>query len=109
MPTVQDRTETREVLHAVYEERLRQEQLKAEGRFSHTCADAEMPDSEALAVLTEEVGEVARAILESGRGRARSYDVLGRELQKELIQVAAVAVAWAEKLQKFGPGPSDNR
>jgi NTP pyrophosphatase (non-canonical NTP hydrolase) len=39
-----------------------------------------------LAVLMEEVGEVARAILE------------GKELtlQEELIQVAAVAIAWLE-------------
>ena len=37
-------------------------------------------------VLTEEVGEVARAVLEGKDG----------DLYKELIQVAAVASAWAE-------------
>jgi NTP pyrophosphatase (non-canonical NTP hydrolase) len=40
-----------------------------------------------LAVLTEEVGEVAKAILDHDH----------REMLEELIQVAAVAVAWLEK------------
>lgn len=42
-----------------------------------------------LAVLTEEVGEVARGLLE----RAALSDLKG-----ELVQVAAVAVAWAEAI-----------
>ncbi len=42
-----------------------------------------------MAVLTEEVGEVARAVLEN-----RSRD--NKQLRDELIQVAAVAVAWLE-------------
>lgn len=41
-----------------------------------------------LAVLTEEVGEVARAYLEHDPAQLRA----------ELIQVAAVAVAWLEAL-----------
>ena len=41
-----------------------------------------------VAVLTEEVGEVARAALE--------HDTDG--LRLELVQVAAVAVAWLEAL-----------
>lgn len=43
-----------------------------------------------LAVLIEEVGEVGRAIYEKEE-RAR--------LREELVQVAAVAVAWAETLE----------
>ena len=39
-----------------------------------------------VAVLTEEVGEVARAVLDSDEGNLRD----------ELVQVAAVAVAWLE-------------
>lgn len=42
-----------------------------------------------VAVLTEEVGEVARAVLEN-----KSAD--NEELREELVQVAAVAVAWLE-------------
>ena len=44
-----------------------------------------------LAVLVEEVGEVASALYD-GHGPNR--------LREELIQVAAVAVAWAETLPK---------
>ncbi len=44
---------------------------------------------EKLAVLTEEVGEVARAINDEQR-KAR--------LKRELVQVAATAVAWLEVL-----------
>lgn len=46
------------------------------------------PDSIRLAILTEEVGEVAKAIL----------DGKPVETGDELIQVAAVAVAWLEQL-----------
>lgn len=42
-----------------------------------------------LAVLTEEVGEVARGLLD----RAALLD-----LKAELVQVAAVAVAWVEAI-----------
>lgn len=51
--------------------------------------DSKMPNGseyERLGVLAEEFGEVARAILED--------DEEGREA--ELVQVAAVAVAWLE-------------
>lgn len=41
-----------------------------------------------VAVLTEEVGEVARAVLELDDAQLRT----------ELIQVAAVAVAWLEAM-----------
>jgi NTP pyrophosphatase (non-canonical NTP hydrolase) len=67
-------------------ERTRQEELKASGRFAYTCADAECTDGQALAILVEKVGEVARAMCE------------GKGLRDELIQVAAVAVAWVERL-----------
>jgi len=75
------------------DERHRQERLKKEGRFKHTCRDPEMSDEERLAVLVEEVGEVARAVLEA---KKLANDVHGKALTKELVQVAAVAVAWLE-------------
>jgi hypothetical protein len=53
------------------------------------CSSADVPTLVKLAVLTEEVGEVSRAILDqSGDGK----------LREELCQVAAVAVAWLEAL-----------
>jgi NTP pyrophosphatase (non-canonical NTP hydrolase) len=42
-------------------------------------------------ILGEEVGEVNKAVLESGIG-----------VREELIQVAAVAVAWAEAIDREG-------
>ena len=90
------------LLLAIVDERRRQEALKREGRFTHSCADEDMPDHEALAVLIEEVGEAARAMLESGRGISRANDAHGASLRQELIQVAAVALAWLEKLESEG-------
>ncbi len=80
---------TGDAVEAVYRERIRQEDLKAKGKFKHTCADKEMSDGDCMLVLMEEVGEVARAVLDKeGKGA----------LREELIQVAAVAVSWAERL-----------
>lgn len=73
----------------ISDERERQEELKASGRFSETCADAGMSPTLKLAVLTEEVGEVARCLCD-GDSNAR--------LREELVQVAAVAMAWLESL-----------
>ena len=85
------------ILAMVKEERQRQDALKAQGRFKYTCADAEMLNSEKLAVLVEEVGEAARAILNKGN---LVTDKGKDDLQCELIQIAAVAVAWVEGLHK---------
>jgi NTP pyrophosphatase (non-canonical NTP hydrolase) len=82
------------ILDLVATERGRQERLKSEGKFTYSCADKEMQHSEALTVLAEEVGEAAHEVNE-GIGPDRFIDK--RRLLKELIQVAAVAVAWAEK------------
>lgn len=54
--------------------------------------DCSSPDVEPIvkvAVLTEEAGEVARAVLDSTDG----------DLRTELVQVAAVAVAWLEGME----------
>ena len=52
------------------------------------CSSDGVDDTVKMAVLTEEVGEVARALLD------RKSD----ELRAELVQVASVAVAWVEAL-----------
>lgn len=87
------------VLEAVLDERARQMTLKAEGRFDWHCADLQtkgrpIAPAEKLAVLAEEFGEVSREVCE---GLTRPINT--EALEKELIQVAAVAVAWAEALQ----------
>ena len=52
------------------------------------CSSQEVHPLVKLAVLQEEVGEVARALL----------DRQAADLKTELVQVAAVAVAWLESL-----------
>lgn len=91
-------------LNTVRAERDRQEGLKAAGRFKYTCADVEMHDEERLAVLVEEVGETARVVLNRGRQLATGgEDGTTKKLREELAQVAAVAVAWIEALDKGKP------
>ena len=109
------------VLHEVAVERERQEQLKASGKFLWTCADNEVTlvtdngrsetvrkilDSEKLAVLSEEFGEAAREVTEEIIAKDRQDGALANQslvkLRKELIQVAAVAVAWVESLDARG-------
>jgi len=83
------------ILGDVLVERLRQETLKQEGRFPHTCADAEMSDATRLAVLVEEVGEVARAL-------QRGAHDPKQDLRAELLQCSAICVAWIERIDAAG-------
>jgi hypothetical protein len=53
-----------QILLDIVEERRRQDFLKSQGKFAHTCADA-MPASMKLAVLAEEFGEVAKSSVRS--------------------------------------------
>ncbi len=80
----------RDVLRAVAHERIRQEELKAAGKFTHTCADAELSDDACCRVLGEEFGEVCRALNDGDLAN----------LREELVQVAAVAVAWVERIDR---------
>ncbi len=95
-----DKTERlHQTLRDVHAERERQELLKMEGRFTYTCADYELSSVDCLAILAREFGEVARAT--SVRGDQRPELLSGQsraQLRDELIQTAAVAVAWAERL-----------
>jgi hypothetical protein len=85
-------------LRAVWHERERQElkcaAMRDEGLNWRTCADPAMPDLDKLAVLAEEFGDVARELCEAiATGAAPDPN-----LRRELVQVAAVAVAWIEAL-----------
>lgn len=82
---------TRTVLRKIIAERKRQEKLCRDGKFSFTCASPDISEMAKLPILVEEVGEVAKEVTEA--------ESLYR-LQTELIQVAAVAVAWASALQE---------
>jgi hypothetical protein len=83
----------------IIEERRRQELLKEQGRFEFSCADDAMSNHECFTVLGEEVGEVAKECLTQSEHRL-ARDTMGTVagLRKELVQVAAVVVAWLERL-----------
>lgn len=84
------------ILIRVELERERQRKLLEEEKIPFDVASIVEDDVLKLAVLSEEFGEVARAVL----NRALGLKAL-THLQEELIQVAAVAVAWAESLQEL--------
>ena len=75
-------------LSAIVNERERQDVLKAQGKFAHTCADP-IPLEKAFSILVEEVGEVGKALNENNPA----------DVVVELTQVAAVALAWLEGLR----------
>lgn len=80
-----------DIFAAIDAERLRQGEKwnKPHAWGIGDCSSSAVGSSVKLMVLTEEVGEVARAVLDQ-----HSIDALRREL----VEVAAVAVAWAEAL-----------
>jgi len=82
---------TERMLQLVRLERQRQQVLLDRGDINFNCADPEISDLVKFPVLVEEVGEVATEI--------QFPPVDKKKLQKELIQAAAVAVAWAESLE----------
>lgn len=87
---------TGDVLQQVNAERYRQEDLRERGKFPATCATPNgLTNAEKFSVLGEEVGEVARHVTEERIDPARLDKA---KLRKELIEVAAVCVAWAESL-----------
>lgn len=109
---VTDGTPLKNVLIRIVAERARQERLKANGKFAYTCADPEYSLTEKLTVLAEEFGETSREVCElmfliyknpEDLIAAKVKDKLIREgkhlLRKELIETAAVAIAWCEALE----------
>jgi len=97
------------ILNEIGDERQRQEKLRREGKFLWTCAEPHKDNSQKLAVLAEEFGEIAKEvteqIIELDKYRKEmlnhpKHRKLARiaALRKELIQVAAVCTAWVEGL-----------
>jgi len=79
-----------QIAFAVDQERQRQRELFADGKIPFECSSPKVHPAIKLAVLTEEVGEVAKEVL------PRTGD-LGN-LKTELVQVMAVCHAWLESL-----------
>lgn len=92
-------------------ERERQQKLVDSGKFLWSCANILISLDRKMTVLSEEVGEVAKEVCDYGI----SQDKYAREnmtfpphrteyfllnIRKELIQVAAVCVAWIEALDQ---------
>lgn len=72
-----------------------EQDLRYPGR---TCAEI-ADELSCLAILTEEVGEVAKEVVELTLGPLVESPAKKRELLRaELVQVAAVSLAWMERL-----------
>lgn len=85
----------------ILSERSRQEKLKSDGRFKNT--PDELPSLSALNLLVEEVGEVSTEISYSIADLRRDGKTYNPPyLYAELVQVAAVAMAMAERVHKNG-------
>ena len=98
-----DRSEGVDAFALIHAERERQEQLFREGKFLFTCASPTADPKRKLRILVEELGEVAKAIdqLEiAGSRNSLALKAWHDELKLELVQVAAVAVAWLESLEE---------
>src|ERR1022692_2831392 len=98
-----------EVLHRIWMERLRQKHLLKMGKITFSCDSPIVDNDRKLRALVEEIGEVAQALEAfEHHGCSSSADGLQRfrdkkaHLKTELTQVAAVAVAWLEALDKEG-------
>lgn len=94
-----DFTRARGILDDVLEERKRQERLVAVGKFKETCASPHMIDSDRFLVLAEEYAEVTTLVTAKAFDREPPMDYR-RKLRDELVQVAAVAVAWIEAIDQ---------
>jgi len=79
-----------EIEHEVSRQVLLQEQ----GRFQHTPKDSDLPDTSKFGMLAEELGEVARCVL-ANAGLVQEKPSMVN-LREELVQVAAIAIAWLE-------------
>lgn len=67
----------------------------------HSMLGTSVTESDRLAILTEEVGEVARELNEDRLGNIHPDEWRDRRV-KELIQVAAMALTWVEHLEGNG-------
>lgn len=79
---------------AIAAERQRQRELLAAGKIKEDLASPAIPAPAKFRVLFEECGEVAHAI-----DQVKNHGLAAGNIHTELIQVAAVSVAWLESLE----------
>lgn len=83
---------------SIYEE-IRSERDRAHVKHGDTSMESQGALSLLrLAILVEEVGEVARVFNEAWHRYDSGSPTMARELRSELIQTAAMAAAWADVL-----------
>jgi hypothetical protein len=90
-------SDLRRTMQEVESEIFRAVKLKVEGRFTYTIADP-IPNMWKSAMIVEETGEVAREVI-ALEGIVQEKGDLPA-LRKELIQVAALATAWANSIPR---------
>jgi NTP pyrophosphatase (non-canonical NTP hydrolase) len=84
----------------IHDERERQEKLFRAGKFNFTASSKSAGAKRKFRVLLEEIGEVAQEC--DALEYAKRMDVrasITEKLATELVQVAAVAVAWLESME----------
>ena len=87
-----------DIFDLIHDERARQAE-KWGGRHDWgrgDCSSNQVSPEVKVMVLAEETGEVARVILDCG---GLVLDEAVDDLRAELVQVAAVAVAWLESME----------
>lgn len=89
------------VLSRVGTEVRKQRELKAAGKFKYTPEDKGISEMAKLAMLMEEVGEVSTNVLARAALVTDGSPHLA-DLEKELTQVAAIAVAWLLRYERMG-------
>lgn len=88
-----------EVISDVTLQAIRAEAIRAHilhGAKGTSMLSCELPDTNRLAILMEEVGEVAHEINELEIHGLDYTFIYAERMEKELIQVAAMAATWIE-------------
>lgn len=89
------------IVNDVLVERDRQDALVKSGKFPWNCSDKRVAAGDKLMVLGEEFGEVSKAAYELTHETDSGCHKRHRDnLRTELVQLAAVAVAWIEAIDE---------
>ena len=85
---------------------IKAERARQDAKFGPHGNLYTMPAFQRLSVLTEEVGELAQALNDVNTKLMFSseHHAALKHAKEELVQVAAVAVAWLEVLEQHGYG-----
>ena len=84
-----------DILDDIMEERGRVRKLIKAGKFKHSTDSLGISNSDKLAIVTEELGEVAQEVHEIEINGDRS-PARRKRLVKEITQLAGTAIAWLQ-------------